>query len=345
MRVATYNVEWFTELFDKNDKLLLDKEWSRRYRVTRMDQADAIAKVIEKVDADIMLIVEAPNTGNTNDTLRALNNFTKHYGLRQSASAIGFVNETHQELAVIYDPATVSVTHDPLGPVSNGDSIMSAPRFDSHFLYDVDVDGKPEIHVFSKPPIELLVEDKINGGVFRMIGVHTKSKAAHGANNSHEAMEMLVENRRKQLAQCIWIRQRVDEHLDAGDPLIVLGDFNDGPAVNGYESLFGRSGVEIVMGDKKEHGRCMVEPHASIMLDEHQSWAISTARFYISEYKRYLNALLDYVMLSETLTSTTKPKWRIWHPFDDPECFDNPAMQDALLTASDHFPVTVDLTF
>lgn len=345
MRIATYNIEWFTELFDKNDRVLLDKEWSRRYQVSRHDQAEAIAKVIAKVDADIMLIVEAPNTGNSNNTLRALNNFTKHYGLRQSASAIGFINNTHQELAVIYDPLTVSVTHDPMGEVASDTNTVHAPRFDGNFHYDVDIDGKPEAHVFSKPPIELVVKDKMNGGIFRMIGVHTKSKSQHGASNAQEAMEMMVENRRKQLAQCIWIRQRVDDHLDAGDPLIVMGDFNDGPAVNGYESLFGRSGVEIVMGDKKDPGRCMVEPNASIMLDPHQAWAISTARFYVGTYKRYMNALLDYVMLSETLTSTAKPAWRIWHPFDDPECFEEQVMQTALLTASDHFPVSVDLTF
>ncbi len=40
-----------------------------------------------------------------------------------------------------------------------------------------------------------------------------------------------IENRRKQLAQCVWLRQRVAGHLQAGDSLIVLGDFNDGPGL------------------------------------------------------------------------------------------------------------------
>jgi hypothetical protein len=50
-------------------------------------------------------------------------------------------------------------------------------------------------------------------------------------------------------------------------------------------------------------------------------------------------------MLSPDLARTTNPKWRIWHPFDDPECFKDLEMRDALLTASDHFPVSVDLDF
>ncbi len=344
MRIATYNVEWFTELFDRSDRLLRDREWSRRYKITREEQADAIAAVMKRIDADITLIVEAPNTGSNNDTVRALENFAAHYDLRQSAASIGFPSHTHQELAVLYDPDKISVRHDPLGTLSDGTEPVVAPRFDGKFLYDIDIDGQPEAHVFSKPPIELSVTDLATDFSLRMIGVHTKSKAQHGATNSQEAMEMLVQNRRKQLAQCIWIRQRVDAHLNAGDPLIVLGDFNDGPAVNGYENLFGRSGVEIVMGDRKLPGSALIEPNADIMLDPHQAWAIASARFYINAHKRYFNALLDYAMLSENLTATAKADWRIWHPFDDPECFEDKAMQNALLTASDHFPVSVDLT-
>jgi len=343
LRIATYNVEWFAELFDKHDKLLLDQEWSRKYNVRRIDQAIAIAEVIERVDADIILIVEAPNTGNTQDTVKALETFTKHFGLRQNAVAMGFANDTHQELAAIYDPFVVDVRHDPIGEFSAGDSEVHAPRFDSKFRYDVDVDGKTEVFEFSKPPVELAVENLKTGKKLRLIGVHTKSKSTHGANNTKEELGMLVDNRRKQLAQCIWIRQRAEEHLAAGDPFIVLGDFNDGPGVNGFENLFARSGVEIVLGDS-ETG-LLVEPHAAIMLDPRQAWSLSTARFYISKFKRYLNALLDYIMLSPDLAQTTNPAWRIWHPFDDPECFDDKSLQNALLTASDHFPVSVDLDY
>ena len=343
MRIATYNVEWFEDLFDKDNNLLLDQAWSRRYDVKRVDQATAIAEVMLRVDADIMLIVEAPNTGRTQDTIKALENFTKHFGLRQNAVAMGYTNSTHQELAVIYDPFVVGVSHDPQGVISDGSKPAIAPRFDGNFRYDVDVDGKAEVFEFSKPPIELAVEHLASGERIRMIGVHTKSKSTHGANGPKEELAMMVENRRKQLAQCIWIRQRAEAHLEAGDPLVILGDFNDGPGVNGYEALFARSGVEIVLGDNG--ATQMVEPHAAIVLDPRQAWSLSTSRFYISKFKRYLNALLDYIMLSPDLAQTTDPKWRIWHPFDDPECFNDLEMRDALLTASDHFPVSVELNF
>jgi len=142
------------------------------------------------------------------------------------------------------------------------------------------------------------------------------------------------------MAQCIWLRNRIKEHLAAGDNLIVLGDFNDGPGLDEYEKLFGRSGVEIVLGD--DGGPGLFDPHARMALSQRVGAMPATARFYNKEQKRYFQALLDYVMLSPPLLAR-RPVWRIWHPFDDPECYADPVMRDALLTASDHFPVTVDL--
>ncbi len=72
--------------------------------------------------------------------------------------------------------------------------------------------------------------------------------------------------------------------------------------------------------------------------------APSSARFYLPEAERFFGALLDYVMLSPGLCAQA-PKWRIWHPFDDPVCYRTPELREALLQASDHFPVSVDLAF
>jgi hypothetical protein len=85
----------------------------------------------------------------------------------------------------------------------------------------------------------------------------------------------------------------------------------------------------------------MFDPHAQMVLGRRFGAAPSTARF-----KRrggpYLQALLDYVMVSPGLRHRS-PKWQIWHPFDHPECYENIALRDALLIASDHFPVVLDI--
>ena len=68
----------------------------------------------------------------------------------------------------------------------------------------------------------------------------------------------------------------------------------------------------------------------------------TTARFFIEPENRYLQALLDYIMVSPDLAAKS-PNWRIWHPLDDPACWRVPELRDALVTASDHFPVTLDI--
>ena len=43
----------------------------------------------------------------------------------------------------------------------------------------------------------------------------------------------------------------MDQVLDEGAEVIVLGDLNDGPGLDVYEELFARSSVEIIMGNHR----------------------------------------------------------------------------------------------
>jgi hypothetical protein len=341
MRLATYNVEWFSNLFDQKDVLTIDGSWSGKWNVTKGMQINALGKVFNALDADGIMIIEAPDNSHSHSTVTALEAFATHFGLRQNKAIIGFSSHTQQEIAFLYDPGTMEVVHDPQGIAAPKAGMKDNPRFDGTFHLDVDVDAKPEKIVFSKPPLELLLIPK-GGKPMRLIGVHAKSKAPHGAKNKQQEIRISIENRRKQLAQCIWLRTRVEQHLEAGDDLIVAGDLNDGPGLDEYEKLFGQSGVEIVMGVGKA-GRTLREPHAEAAMSARAGTAPTTSRFYNHRDKTYLNALLDFIMVSPDLAQKATPAWRIWHPFNDPACFDEKGICDALLTASDHFPVTIDL--
>ena len=330
MRLATYNVEWFSNLFDDDGNLLSDNNWSGRHDVRRHEQLEALAIVFLALDADAVMIIEAPDSHRRRDGVAALENFAQTVGLRTSKAVMGFVNETQQEIAFLYDPDVMTARHDPVG----------TPRFDADYRIDLDVDRDPERVRWSKPPLELAVETK-SGTALRLIGVHAKSKAPHGARRPEEVMRIAIENRRKQLAQCIWLRERVEDHLGAGEPLIVLGDFNDGPGLDEYEKLFGRSGVEIVIGEDEEER--LYDPHAEMVLNRTIGSAVpASARFWIDDQKRYMQTLLDYVMVSPNLRARSTG-WRIWHPLDDPACYSAPELREAILTASDHFPVSVEI--
>lgn len=332
MRIATYNVEWFNGLFDKNDKLVRDDSPSWRHKVSRAEQADAIACVFTAMDADAILVVEAPDTSRRRSVVRALEDYAQAYGLRTREAVTGFGNDTKQEIALLFDPDKLSVQHVPRP--GRGD----VPRFDGVFEIDLDIDARRDEVRFSKPPLELDVVTQ--GGMFlKMIGVHLKSKAPHGAETPEDAVQIGIANRRKQLAQAIWLRKRVDQILEEGAPLIVLGDLNDGPGLDHFENLFGRSSLEIVLGNGVETQ--LYDPHGDRVLSQRFGAVPTTARFWIEQEQRYLQALLDYVLISPDLRKRD-PIWRIWHPLDDPDCWRDPELREALVLASDHFPVSLD---
>ncbi|SLN39365.1 Endonuclease/Exonuclease/phosphatase family protein [Pseudoruegeria aquimaris] len=337
MRIATYNIEWFTNLFDDDDRPLADDGWSARRDVTRAQQLEALGIVFTALDADAVMIVEAPDTNRSRSTVAALENFAALYDLRTRRALTGFTNDTQQELALLFDPTALTARHDPQSGLEAQRGWV--PRFDGEFPLDLDVDSAPETIRFSKPPLEIAATSAA-GVDFRMIGVHLKSKAPHGARTRDEVIRISIANRRKQLAQAVWLRRRIEAHLAAGDPLIVMGDLNDGPGLDEYEKLFGRSGVEIVMGE--EDGPQLYDPHARQASTQKMGAQPATSRFYIAEEKRYLSALLDYILVSPDLRARN-PRWRIWHPFDDPVCYGTPELRQALLTASDHYPVTLDI--
>ncbi len=341
IRLATYNVEWFNALFDDHGRMLEDREPSTRYKISRGEQLSALGIVFNALNADGVMIIEAPDTNGKRSTVKALETFARAAGLRAHRALIGYPSETEQEIAFLYDPDRLTVRHSPQGQPSNSHGSHDAPRFDSTFRYDLDADNISETIRFSKPPLELAVTAS-NGHRLRLIGVHAKSKNPYGAVGREAQLRLSIENRRKQLAQCLWLRQRVDAHLAQGDSLVVMGDFNDGPGIDEFEKLFGHSGVEIVLGTAPDPATQLTDPHASMALRSRVGVMPTTARFYLAPQKRYFEALLDFIMVSPDLAARG-PEWRIWHPFNDPRIMEIPELREALLQASDHFPVTVDL--
>ena len=378
LRLATYNVEWFTHLFDRHDRLKYDDKWSARYNVTRAQQADAIAAVLGAVDADLYLITEAPNDGvkSKRSTVQALEHFAGVYRLRQRKALIGFPSPTYQEIALLYDPDRLEARHDPIGEVLTAETALAvepfhrsdaqawgqvfpgAPRFDGVFPWDVDAgdavrngaakndaanndadNNERELNLFSKPPLEAAVRDRISGSSFRLIGAHLKSKnprfnGGEASVSAQERESAALETRRKHLGQSIWLRARVAEHLAAREDVVVLGDFNDGPGLDAYEAELGHSGLDLICGAEAPPDQRLAmpagEPHP-------------TTRFWRKDLKAYDEAAIDFVLLSQGLAARSAPSWTVWHPEAEPRVAEDEALRRAVETASDHYPVSVDL--
>ena len=338
LRLASYNVEWFTELFDDNCAFLNDNSPSVRHEVSKAQQFAAIGAVLTALDADAVMIIEGPDQSETRSAVRAMENFAAHFNLRARRALVGFTSYTRQEIVLIYDPDVMLVRHDPMG---DADETSAAPRFDFEYLYDLNGDGLAENIGFSKPPLEVLAQ--IYGGPdLRLIGVHTKSKAPRNTRSKAEFVAQSIENRRKQLAECFWLRGRVAQVLAQETPLIVMGDFNDGPGLDEYELQFGYSSVEVVIGAANPDQPQLFDPHGAKTAAPWGDVAPTTSRFYLPELKGYFEALLDFIMVSPSIAAAA-PTWRIWHPLHDAAIIANPALAAALLTASDHFPVSIDI--
>lgn len=339
MRIATWNIEWFTGLFDRDGHLLEDDGPSGRYGVSRREQMLGIGIVLAAMDADAVFIVEAPDDNRRQSTTAQLEAFAALCGLRTREAVMGYRSDTEQELALLYDPDRLTPRFTP------GDS-PAAPRFDGVFKLDLGGTAGSEPARFARAPLELTITPA-SGAPFQLIGVHAKSKAPHGARDAADVARIGALNRRKQIAQCLWLRRRIEEHLEAGRPLIVLGDLNDGPGIDEFEGVLGISGVEIVMGCDRAQG-CTVagpmrlfDPHAMAALRLPLGGGPTTSRFFDQHSRRFFPALLDYILVSPDIAARA-PKWRIWHPFDDPKIWKTPELHQALLDASDHFPVTLD---
>ncbi len=328
LRICTYNVEHFNHLFVDGDNQL-------RNTAEAQQRISALQQVLQMIDADIIGIVEAPNTqaNGPEDTVSRLQNFANAIGIRANRAVMGYVSAGSQEIAVLHDPA-VQVQHQPGGQPNRADN----PPFDGQFLFDTDDDTISELYSHYRPPLEV----SVNGGghQFRLMVVHTKSK---GIFNSVDVAHWELENqrsRRKLLAECTWIRKRVDEWLDQGLEVVVMGDFNDGPGMDFYEHKLGKSAVEIVMGDIFQPDRILRNLAARPTWRRGDGgWKPSTARFRDRFTRDYVTVMIDHIMLSARLRPAQNPH-RIWNPYEDNALS---AMRQTFTTASDHFPVTLDL--
>ncbi|NAZ35908.1 endonuclease/exonuclease/phosphatase family protein [Rubellimicrobium sp. CFH 75288] len=328
LRLGTWNIQWFDHLFDRYGRPRRDAGRSGREGVSCGEQTEAIILVLRALDADGLIIEEAPDARRRRHGVPVLESFAREAGLRTRSVLMGFPSHSGQEIALLYDPDALEARHDPREE--------GAPRFDGTF--HAELDGARRAVTWAKPPLEVALRLG-DGTALRVIGVHAKSKNAYNARNPDHAEHLAVENRRKQLAQCLWLRARIEAHLTRAEPLVVMGDFNDGPGLDTFEARFGRSGVEIVLSEGK--GPRLVDPHAVAARGRHGAAAPATARFRAPD-RRWFSALLDFVMVSPDLLAC-EPRWRIWHPFDDEGCWRDLVLRRALLDASDHFPVTVDL--
>ena len=248
MRLMSYNIEWFDDHFESDNTLKTTSDSQKKF--------DGLTSAISAIDPDLIGITEAPNTTTTGvrDTVQALENFASAMGLRQSKALIWFPSAGRQEIAILYDPDVVTAEHNPGGRAGH----KTNPPFNESFQADSDADGIKELYKHFRPPLEAKITRSDGGDDFGLIVVHAKSKGIFSAMDRVHFERTSDRNRRKLFAECSSIRLRIEEWLEGDRPVVVMGDVNDGPGFDYYESRFGRSAVEMIMGDvfDPDKGNC-----------------------------------------------------------------------------------------
>ncbi len=187
--------------------------------------------------------------------------------------------------------------------------------------------------------MEAKVKVKATGNEFRLIVAHTKSK---GIFSSVDMIHLERESRRNRLkifAECRWIRRRVDEWLDKGYDVVVMGDINDGPGMDEYEMRYGRSGVETIMGNLFDPDR-ILRNYAGQPEWGRYGWSPSSVRFKDRITETSINVLIDHILVSVGLKISGQHPYQIWNPYENPLA---KPLKKNLIKASDHFPVTINL--
>ncbi len=329
IRICSYNVEWFNRLFNKDNTL--------KTGASKQKRLGAIRDVLQTLQADLIGVVEAPNTSKdgSESTVLRLEAFARWAGLSTNKTMTGIISGGMQELAVLYNPAKVTVTHDRGGRKGSATN----PPFDEEFRFDTDDDRIKEVYKFYRPPLEAKVEVG-TGKDFKLMVVHPKSKGIFNAMDLAHWERESVRNRLKLFAECTWIRRRVDEWLKGRDEVIVMGDVNDGPGMDYYEMTYGRSAVEIIMGDLFTPER-ILRNYCGAPKWTADGWSPASARYKDRFTEDYVDVLIDHILVSKDIEPVPGDRpHRIWNPRQDEEA---KAIRAALRAASDHFPVTLDL--
>lgn len=329
MKVMAYNIEWFDDHFEPDNNLKSTQESQTKF--------SGVASVISTIDPDIVGITEAPNTTTTTgqkSTVQALENFALKHSLRQTKAVIGFPSPGRQEIALLYDPNIVTAIHDPGGSVG----AVNSPRFDEPFQADSDGDKINELYKHYRPPLEAKITRVDSGDEFWLLVVHAKSKGIFSSMDRINFDRASERNRRKLFAECQSIRKRVDEWLGDQRKVIVMGDVNDGPGFDYYESRFGKSAVELIIGDIYNRDT-LLEYYVNRPKFGRYGWEPSTARFKDSYTGDLVNALIDHIIVSADFTTIGNQPTKVWNPWQLQEA--GPLKQQ-LLDASDHFPVTFE---
>jgi endonuclease/exonuclease/phosphatase family metal-dependent hydrolase len=344
LRIASYNVEWMNNLFEKDQpKLRTSKGKGMGRQVNSATAvAEKIAGVISDIDADIIGIEEGPAK------LEQMKFFNKKF-LSNSYDVFGMESGTQSIYALTKKGLDVRVKQIP--PTSKLYEHLKKPvKFQPWGEYD-----SAKSHRMARPPVLL----ELSYGTelpFQLVIAHTKSQFTKGFTQSKflarepEAMKEAVLARQKLSADIAAYRRHVTHVIlsDTAQGVVLMGDLNDGFARGIFETEFlMQSLIDQLRGGFRR--QCALLEHAfnEKQLNDKESFTVEFRD--PTQPKKTTRELIDHILMTPAAMTRTgwlkfkKGSAEIGHTISSTYTDNKGVLPDE--RPSDHVPVWADFEY
>jgi hypothetical protein len=337
MKIANWNIEWMNDWFTPISAG--PPGWRQANEAKGITDVAAlagrVAQVVKALAADAITIQEGPSR------IGEMQLFVDDF-LDGAYDIFGPTGRGQQRLYVLVRKG---------GAVERAERVWPADgRIDFAEAWPVDVTGDlvVEGYEFTREPLEMALT--IGGRQLMLLNLHTKSKYIHMGRalwddpaTRGEYIAQAVRNRRRIAAELMRVRAYLDEAMLA-DPearIVVMGDLNDGPGVDFFETRYLiHNVVSVVSGNPFDPRRMLRHAFIDRELKE---------RNFTSRFDDFIDGipdrplLLDHILLSPSLYWGALRNARIEHG-----AFEAAVTADAterMRRPSDHRPQSADLEF
>ena len=342
LKVANWNIEWMNRWFtsDKDGPPQLKPSAEINGVSDIAALATRVANVVRALDADILTIQEGPSRRSE----MAL--FVRDF-LDDGFDIVGPAAKGQQKLYMLVNKQSAVVA----GTARVEEEL--GVDFDDVWEVDIDADMALDDYHFTRPPLVVKVETS-TGKSIRLINIHTKSKYVHNGKflwedpmRRPEFVAQALKARRRISAEAMRIREYIEECLkqDIGAPLIVTGDYNDGPGLDYFERRYLTHNVAGLIAGSPFQPQFMLR-HAFIDLMAKELNFTAIFDDFVDDIQNR-KILLDHIFVSASLfwnaDGSRNAQGLIEHDVFNAEIDDSAEPHSRQHLPSDHRPQSVTL--
>ena len=293
LKVANWNIEWMNHWFTKDEHEYPNFKSQTNQISNVCSLASRVANVIKNIDADIWTIQEGPSRKSE------MNLFVSEF-LDCGYNIAGPAGKMQQRIYALVKRNSKIVA---------ANCLMGDLGFDFRGSWDVDINSDTILdkYKFTRPPLVLMIELN-NKKRIRLLSLHLKSKYVHRGRamwNDPAKRDIFIakaiEARRRISIEAMRVREYINACFDEDSraPIIVTGDFNDGPGIDYFERLYLSHNVaSIISGNPVQPNRMLRHTFVDVMEKENNF----TAEFEdFIEGNKSTKVLLDHIFVSSSL--------------------------------------------